>query len=322
MSTSKSQRLVNLVICLRSTNAYLSAGEVQRMVQGYDDCENEAAFLRMFERDKRELRDVGVPLEQGPSLAPGSPAGYRIPAQDYELPEITLTPEQAGVLAVAAEVWREGERSARADGALAKLTAAGIDPVHDLGTTVSVEDPAELTTAAVVAEAVAEGAVVTFSHTPAGGSEATSRRVEPWWTGSRHGHWYLVGHDLDRGEARTFRLIRMSNVKVGRVNRSVPVPPTDRVLTLLDDAVSRLNPIMQATVWAADGHAAEVRAMAQSEAPAERFGRSGTDLEVAAPLGELSSLVAAQGADAIALSPAELRVRVVSILTSAEEARR
>ena len=44
------------------------------------------------------------------------------------------------------------------------------------------------------------------------------------------------------------------------------------------------------------------------------------DLEVTAPLAELSSLVAAQGADAVALRPAELRVRVVSILTAAEEA--
>lgn len=319
MSTSKSQRLVNLVICLRSTNAYLSAGEISRMVQGYDDCENEAAFLRMFERDKRELRDVGVPLEQGASLAPGSPAGYRIPAHGYELPEITLTPEQAGVLAVASEVWREGERAARAGGALAKLTAAGIDPVHDAAATVTVEDPAELTTAAVVAEAVAEGVVVTFSHTQAGASEPTSRRVEPWWTGSRHGHWYLVGHDLDRGQPRTFRLVRVSGVKLGQARRTVPVPPTADVLARLDDAVSRLNPMVEATVWAADGRSAELRAMARSQSPAERFGRSGTDLEVSAPLAELSSLVASQGADAVALRPADLRVRVVSILTAAEE---
>lgn len=319
MSTSKSQRLVNLVICLRSTNAYLSAGEISRMVQGYDDCENEAAFLRMFERDKRELRDVGVPLEQGDSLAPGSPAGYRIPAQDYELPEITLTAEQAGVLAVASEVWRDGERAARAGGALAKLTAAGIDPVHHSGTTVTVEDPAELSTAAVIAEAVAEGVSVTFSHTPAGASESTSRHVEPWWTGSRHGHWYLVGHDLDRDQPRTFRLVRVSDASLGRTRRTVPVPPTHEVLALLDSAVSRLNPLVEATVWAADGRAAELRAMARSHAPAERFGRAGTDLAVTAPLAELSSLVASQGADAVALRPAELRVRVVSILTAAEE---
>ncbi len=320
MSTSKSQRLVNLVICLRSTNAFLSADEIRRMVQGYDDCENDSAYLRMFERDKRELRDAGVPLEQGPSLAPGSPAGYRIPAQDYELPEITLTAEQAGVLAVAAEVWREGERAARAGGALAKLTAAGIDPVRDEGTTVSVEDTGELAAAAVAAEAVATGAVLTFTHSPAGTGEPTARRVEPWWTGSRHGHWYLVGHDLDRGEPRTFRLVRMSDVRPGRGARTVPVPPTERVLALLDDAVSRLNPVVDATVWAADGRAAELRAMSRSEVASDRFGRHGSDLEVSAPLGELSSLVAAQGADAVALRPAELRVRVVSILTAAEEA--
>ena len=60
--------------------------------------------------------------------------------------------------------------------------------------------------------------------------------------------------------------------------------------------------------------------MSGSEVPANRFDRAGSDLEVTAPLAELSSLVAAQGADAVALRPADLRVRVVSILTAAEEA--
>lgn len=319
MPTSKSQRLVNLVICLRSTNAHLSATELRRMVQGYDDCENESAFLRMFERDKRELREVGVPIEQGASLAAGSPAGYRIPAHGYELPEITLTAEQAGVLAVAAEVWREGERAASAGGALAKITAAGVEPVRGAGTTVSVEDPAELTVAAVVAEAVAEGRVLEFSHTAPGAPESTARKVEPWWTGSRQGHWYLVGHDLDRGEPRTFRLVRVSDARLGRAGRTVSIPPTEEVLALLDSALSRVNPLVEAVVWAADGRAAELRAMSRSVVEATRFGRSGTDMEVSAPLGELSSLVASQGADAVALRPADLRLRVVSILTAAEE---
>lgn len=322
MSTSKSQRLVNLVICLRSTNAFLAADEIRRMVQGYDDCETEAAFLRMFERDKRELRDVGVPLEQGASLAHGSPIGYRIPAHDYELPEIALTAEQAGVLAVAAEVWREGERAARVGGALAKLTAAGIDPVHDIAASVSVDDPAELTAAATIAEAVASGVVVTFSHTPAGATEASSRRVEPWWAGSRHGHWYLVGHDLDRGEPRTFRLVRVSDVRVGSARRSVRVPETSEILALLDEAISRLNPMVEATVWVAEGRAAELRAMAAGASAADRFGRPGTDLEVAAPLGELSSLVASQGPDAVVVRPTELTARVMSILNAAREASR
>lgn len=322
VSTSKSQRLVNLVICLRSTNAYLSAGEIQRMVQGYDDCENEAAFLRMFERDKRELRAVGVPIDQGASLAPGSPAGYRIPAQAYELPEITLTAEQAGVLAVAAEVWREGERAASAGGALAKLTAAGVEPIRAPGTILSVDDPAELIAAALGAEAVAHGRVLEFSHTAPGAPEPTARRIEPWWTGSRQGHWYVVGHDLDRGEPRTFRLVRVSDVRLGKPGRTAAVPPTTEVLALLDRALSKVNPVVEATVWAADQHAAELRAMSRSSVAATRFGRAGADLEVSAPLGELSSLVASQGPDAVALRPAELRLRVISILTAAEESAR
>lgn len=322
VSTSKSQRLINLVICLRSTNAYLSAEEIRRMVQGYDDCGSEDAFLRMFERDKRELRDVGVPLEQGASLAPGSPAGYRILSQGYELPEISLTPEQAGVLAVAAEVWREGERSARADGALAKLSAAGLDPVHEVGTTVAVADPGELSVAALVAEAVAGGRTLEFSHTPPGASDPVPRRLEPWWTGSRHGHWYVVGHDLDRGEPRTFRLVRMSEVRVGRQGRTAPVPPTGDVVGLLDAALARVNPVAPSTVWVADGHAAELRAMASSAVPADRYGRSGADLEVTAPLGELAALVAAQGPDAVALGPEQLRDRVRGVLSAAVEAAR
>ena len=320
VSTSKSQRLVNLVICLRSTTAFLSADQIRGMVQGYDGCETEAAFLRMFERDKRELRDVGVPLEQGASLAPGSPAGYRIPARDYELPEITLTAEQAGVLAVASEVWREGERSARADGALAKLSAAGIDPVRDGDTTVAVADPTELSVAALVAEAVADGRGLEFSHTSAGATEPVARRIEPWWTGSRNGHWYVVGHDLDRGAPRTFRLVRMSDVRLGAPGRTAAVPPTGDVLALLDAAIARVNPVATATVWVADGHAAELRAMASATTPTERYSRAGADLEVTAPLAELAALVASQGPDAAALAPPGLRDRVVTILTAATEA--
>lgn len=322
VSTSKSQRLVNLVICLRSTPVHLSADQIRRMVQGYDECETEQAFLRMFERDKRELRGVGVPLDQGSSLAPGSPAGYRIPAHGYELPEISVTAEQAGILAVAAEVWREGERAARADGALAKLSAAGIDPVRDPGTTVSVADPHELGIAAVVAEAVAGGHVLEFTHTPAGATESTSRSVEPWWTGSRHGHWYVVGHDRDRGEARTFRLVRMSGVGMGPAGRTAAVPPAPEVHALLDDAIARVNPVVESTVWAAADRAAELRSMSERSTPADRFGREGSDLDVTAPLGELSALVASQGPDAVALRPPTLRERVVAILTTAAEGSR
>ena len=90
----------------------------------------------------------------------------------------------------------------------------------------------------------------------------------------------------------------------------------------LDAALARVNPVAPSTVWVADGHAAELRAMASSAVPADRYGRSGADLEVTAPLGELAALVAAQGPDAVALGPEQLRDRVRGVLSAAVEAAR
>ena len=317
MATTKSQRLVNLVICLRSTTSYLSATQIRQMVQGYDDCENEAAFHRMFERDKKELREVGVPIAQGTSLAPNTPTGYRIAAAEYELPEITLTPEQAGVLAVAAEVWRAGSRGTDAELALGKLTAAGVEPVRDPATSVEVGDAHELATAAVVAEAVASGSALTFSYQAPGSARPSVRSVEPWWTGSRDGRWYLVGHDRDRDAPRTFRLVRMADARVVAGRRTAPVPAHERVLALLDEGLARVDPRVDGEIWVADGRAAELRARATDVRPGEHRGTAGDVLRVSAPLGELAALVAGQGPDAAVLSGGTLAERVHGILSAA-----
>ena len=321
MATTKTQRLVNLVLCLRSTREYLSADQIRHSVQGYEDCASDEAFLRRFERDKRALRDVGVPIDQGNSSAAGSPVGYRIAPRDYELPEITLTPEQAGVLAVAAEVWRAGERSAQVDGALTKLRAAGVDPVQDHAPGVAVTDPRELATAAALSEAVGSDRVISFDHTSPGG-EVTRRRVEPWWTGSRGGRWYLVGHDLDRRATRVFRLSRIGGIELATTTRRVPVPSTEIVQQALDHAIGSVNPRLSARIWVAADRAAELRAAADRTAPLELHDRMGDELMVHGHLSELTALVAAQGPDAVALEPPQLRDRVLSVLRTAVEAGR
>ena len=65
VATSKIERLMNLVIALLSTRGYLSAERIRASVAGYADCPTDEAFSRMFERDKAELRDLGIPLETG-----------------------------------------------------------------------------------------------------------------------------------------------------------------------------------------------------------------------------------------------------------------
>src|SRR5258708_33469674 len=83
-------------------------------------------FRRMFERDKDELRELGIPLEVGTNHPMDDEPGYRIRPQEYELPEIHLTADEAAVLGIAARVWRSAELSGAAIGAVLKLKTAAL----------------------------------------------------------------------------------------------------------------------------------------------------------------------------------------------------
>ena len=107
MSRRKTERLLGLVVCLLSSPRYLTAVQIRAAVPGYP--ESFEAFKRMFERDKEELRELGIPLETGFNSPGDDEAGYRIPRQAYVLPEIRLEPDEAAVLSLAARVWRQAE---------------------------------------------------------------------------------------------------------------------------------------------------------------------------------------------------------------------
>src|SRR6202167_1596015 len=125
MSRRKTERLLSLVVCLLSAGKYLTASLIREAVPGYP--ESFDAFKRMFERDKDELRELGIPLETGVSTITDTEPGYGIPREAYGLPEIRLEPDEAPVLGPAARVWRRAELAGAAAGALLKLRAAGID---------------------------------------------------------------------------------------------------------------------------------------------------------------------------------------------------
>ncbi len=81
----------------------------------------------MFERDKEDLRSLGIPIEVG-SADPrfDDEPGYRIERSAFELPEIDLEPEEAAVIGLAARVWQHAGLAAATSDALVKLKAAGL----------------------------------------------------------------------------------------------------------------------------------------------------------------------------------------------------
>ncbi|MGB2718898.1 MAG: WYL domain-containing protein, partial [Rhodococcus sp. (in: high G+C Gram-positive bacteria)] len=215
MATTKVERLMNLVICLLSTRQFLTAEWIRESVAGYDDSTSHEAFSRMFERDKNELRDLGVPLETGTATRFGGVEGYRINRDAYELPDIDLTSEESAAVAVAVKLWESPELTSAAQSALLKLRAAGIQVDQNESAAAVTAVPArtrgsEPALGALLA-AIDDGKSVRFQHRPSLTEPFTTRTVQPWGVVTFRGRWYLVGHDVDRDDTRTFRLSRIGD---------------------------------------------------------------------------------------------------------------
>jgi len=237
MSKRRTERLLSIVVLLLSTRRYLTAEEIRDAVHGYP--EQYDAFKRMFERDKEELRDLGIPLETGQNNPFDEETGYRIKKQDYELPEIRLEADEAAVLGIAARVWQSAELAGAAAGALLKLKAAGAPGLDDdqqprpgIEPRLATAEPAF----GPLWEAVRDRRPVTFNHKAPGRSDATKRELEPWGVVNYRGRWYVAGHDRARNATRVFRLSRIEGpVKMAGPAGSVTVPQDADVRALVKD---------------------------------------------------------------------------------------
>src|SRR5215475_13640833 len=176
MSRRKTERLLSLVVCLLSARRYLTATQIRAAVPGYPDSFD--AFKRMFERDKDELRELGIPLETGTNTIWDEEVGYRISRQAYELPEIALEPDEAAVLGLAARVWQRAELAGAAAGGLLKLRAAGVEAEET--TQPGIEPRLQTGDAAFgpLWQAVRDRRPVSFGYQAAGRSTPQSRNLE------------------------------------------------------------------------------------------------------------------------------------------------
>lgn len=317
MAAKKTERLLNLVICLLATRRYLSVQQIREAVPGYD-ADNEEAFRRMFERDKEELRDLGIPLETGSNSHWDDEIGYRIAERDYQLPEITLEPDEASALGLAARLWQSAPLAGATGSALLKLRAAGIDPPEGatgLEPRIGATEPAF--------EACLSGAVagqrLRFDYRTAGRPGLQTRDVEPWGVVSWRGRWYLVGHDQLRDATRVFRLSRIVGTVQPMGVAGEVVKPDDLDLRAMVIRMAGVTPSTAARVRVRAGSCWELRRAATSVAPDE----DGWEVvEISYDdAGRFADRVAGYGADAVVLAPAEARDAVIARLQALVDTR-
>ncbi len=313
MAPRKSERIMNLAICLLLARRFVDKAYIREAVEGYHGL-TDAAFERSFERDKDELRELGIPVETGSNdpLFPDE-VGYRIRRSQFELPPIEFTPAEAAVLGLATRVWDEATQADQAVAALAKLRAAGVDPDPSRVSALAPSVGAREQSFAPLWRATADSTPVSFGY------RGETRRVQPWTMAYRQGAWYLLGYDLDKGDSRTFKLARVdSEVRsIGRPG-SFTRPEVD-ARALLD----KLKPSPP------DSEA--VLAMRTDGAPGLRRAGTETSTEVSLPPGyrayrvpyssqaDFVGEICSHGPDVLVLEPAGLRAAVLDQLRSVAE---
>jgi proteasome accessory factor B len=319
MSKRRTERLLSIVVLLLSSRRYLSAEQIRASVSGYPEVEE--SFKRMFERDKEELRELGIPLETGKSSAFDDDIGYRIRRQDYELPEIQLAADEAAVLGIAARVWQSAELAGAAAGALLKLKAAsrdvgGEDDGARLNRSIEPRFTTQEPSFGLLWEAVRDRRPVTFSHLASGRSDPITRELEPWGVVNRRGRWYVAGYDRAREAPRVFRMSRITGpVKMVGPPGSVIVPEGADVRELVKDWDRTPPRDRTAVLRIRDGAGATLRRWAREIEP-ETGAAAGWDRVTLsfADAGWYAEYLASFGPDIMVLDPPDLRDAVITRL--------
>jgi proteasome accessory factor B len=308
------ERLLNLVGLLLETSTPLTFEQIRETLDAYRADKVDSA-KRMFERDKDQLREFGIPLQLVDTDVWGTEQGYIIPKDEYYLPEIAFTPEELGALLVAAQSGGENTRAEQAarkllygadGGVLAGLAGGPLASGSDARSALVID----------CADAAQRRRKVRFGYRTSQG-QMGERQVDAYAMVFRGGHWYLVGHDGDRDDVRAFRLSRfMGDVEDAGEGGEPPegFRAADHVhagawtAEAEDHATIAFSPRV---AWWAEG----------SFAGAHRVGEAGdgwvvVDVPMADP-GLLASLVLQFGPEAVVRAPDGLRDEIVRRLETA-----
>ena len=211
MSDQKTERLINLTLALLASKRFLTKGEIFSTVAGYSG--NTETMERMFERDKDELRNLGIKIEvKGIDPLFEDDQGYLIQEDTFQINSNAFTQEELLYLTMAANLWHGSALHDQSKAALLKIQSiSGPIEVNEVNSPV-IRDSEDSSALLVIFEAINNLAQLEFEY------KGSVRSVNPYGLYTRDGFWYLVGQEND--VIKTFKLVRISksvNI-VGKTN--------------------------------------------------------------------------------------------------------
>lgn len=221
MSDRKTERLINLTLALLATKRYLKKSEILSNVAGYEGTQE--AKERMFERDKDDLRSLGIEIEVGDlDIFFEDEPGYRIPQKSYELNVPNLSGRELALLSIASSFWNDSVLAPNAQSGIRKLQSLGIPATLEFEFRMKYrfDNPSELLEE--IAKAILQKSKIKFSYDS---SSLKVRHLEPYRIVFWNSYWYLIGMDIDRTGIRLFKLSRfLGGIEISKKKNEFEIP--------------------------------------------------------------------------------------------------
>lgn len=317
------QRVFSLVLALVASANGLTKRELLSSVYGYADRfrpgETDPSLERQFERDKEQLRRLGIPIDTLDS--PEEPGNtqltrYRIAKDRLQAPaQVRFTASELSLLRLASMAWAEGSLSPEARRAAMKLESlgAGLDVRHlGLAPRIGIPEPA----APALQQAIDARRIARFGYQTPDHDAPLERRVAPLRLHRADGRWHLLAWDLEREAGRVFLLARV--VGEVRLEAGTFAPElADRVEGMLEELLA-LRDRQRAQLQVRIGSTAEARLSARAvQSAGARMPEAAEFRTLTVPTLDFTALaseLAGYGGEVIVTGPAALQQAVVALL--------
>ena len=200
MSDQKTERLINLTLALLSSKRYLAKSEIFNNVAGYSGYPE--TMERMFERDKDELRNLGIQIEVR-ALDPlfEDDQGYLIDSDTFQINPNDFSQEEIFLLTMAANLWHGSALQKDSKAALLKIQSLdGLVATNTVASPV-IEDNEDSKKLLLIFDAVERFITLEFEY------KGTIRQVKPYGIYTRRGFWYLAAQEND--VVKSFKVVRI-----------------------------------------------------------------------------------------------------------------
>lgn len=303
MSSDKTERLINLTLGLLSSKRYLTKSEIFKNISGYKG--SAETMERMFERDKDELRSLGIEIEVG-QIDPlfEDEQGYLIRSSSIQIQPNEFSKEELLLMTMAGNLWKESALSGISENALIKVASldGGIG-FNSIALPSITDEKINLQFFEKIIDSMQHGKYLSFTY------RNKERFVAPYGLKNTKGFWYLIGQEKE-GEIKVFKLIRIqSEIKISSAESGFTKPEGFNLDSYLESDLKQSQRI--ATLKIRENKVNNLRSRGEVKESTDSWDTLEIEFD---DLNDFSQELLWYGDDLYVISPSDLRDEITKIL--------